>query len=230
MIASQTAYALGAQGGRRPFQFLQAASEFAWHLERQRAAMSEEEIIRGICSGGRAMDAALKALYGSLGQHMLKFFVHKGVSGDEAKDILQETFIKVVRSANSYSGDGSARSWIWQVARNCLLDFHRKQSRIAEEEVAVNDDRWQMLEETTAAPTGCAQGLSADECVSRGLEVFAVQMPDRALALSLFMDGFSMAEIGEQIGRAAGATKTFVCECRKKIQPFIAHCAELLTT
>lgn len=181
--------------------------------------MSEEEIIRGICSGGRAMDAAVKALYGSLGQHMLKFFVHKGVSGDEAKDILQETIVKIVRYANSCDGGGAARSWVWQVARNCLLDFLRKQSRLAE----------QALEETLAAPEACAVGMTADECVAGGLEVFASKMPDRAWVLSLHMDGCSMAEIGVQIGRSAGATKTFLCECRKKIQPYIAHCAELLT-
>jgi RNA polymerase sigma factor (sigma-70 family) len=191
--------------------------------------MSEEEIIRGICSGGRAMDAAVKALYGSLGQHMLKFFVHKGVSGDEAKDILQETIVKIVRSANRCDGGGAARPWVWQVARNCLMDFLRKQSRIADDEVAVNDERWQALEETTAAPAACAVGMTADECVAGGLEVFASKNPDRAWVLSLHMDGFSMAEIGVQIGRSASAAKTFVCECRKKIQPFIVHCAELLT-
>lgn len=178
--------------------------------------MSEEEIIRGICSGGRAMDAAVKALYGSLGQHMLKFFVHKGgVSDGEAKDILQETIVKIVRHANSCDGGGSARPWVWQVARNCLTDFHRKQSRLAE----------QALEETLAAPEACG----IDECVAGGLEVFASKNPDRAWVLSLHMGGCSMAEIGVQIGRSAGATKTFLCECRKKIQPYIAHCAELLT-
>jgi RNA polymerase sigma-70 factor (ECF subfamily) len=191
--------------------------------------MSEEEIIRGICSGGRAMDAAVKALYGSLGQHMLKYFVHKGLNGDEAKDVLQETFVKIVRSAHACNEEGAARAWIWQVARNCLVDFQRKKFRITDEEIAVNDERWQTIEETTAAPVACDVGQTADECVSNGLEAFAASMPERALALSLQMDGLSMTEIGHRIGRAAGATKTFLCECRKKIQPYIAHCAELLT-
>ena len=82
--------------------------------------MFEEEIVREICKGGQARDSALRALYDSCAQHMLRFFVYHGASTDEAQDILQETFLKVVRKADTYLGDGAARSWIWQIARNCL--------------------------------------------------------------------------------------------------------------
>ena len=192
--------------------------------------MSEEDIITGLRSGGRAMDTALKALYGSTAQHMLRFFVFSGVSADDAKDVLQDTFVKIVRNASSYHGGGAARSWIWQIARNCLTDHQRKIGRLSEHETAVNDEQWAALQESTPAPATCEPGQKADECVSAGLEIFAQQMPERAYVLTLVMDGSSLAEIGELIGRTTAATKVFLFECRKKLKPFVAHCAELLNS
>ncbi len=192
--------------------------------------MSEEEVIREIRKGGRAADAALRALYDGCARHMLRFFVYNGVSGDEAKDILQETLVRVVRHVDSYNGDGAARSWIWQIARNCLTDYQRRSGRWSELVVAVDDEQWDRIAETHASPAACAPGETVDECVSRGLEAFGAQMPERALALTLQMDGLSIAEIGERLGRTAAATKEYLSQCRKKIQPFIAHCAELMVS
>lgn len=80
-------------------------------------AMTEEEIIMLIRTGGKALDAGVKALYQSTAQAMLRFFVYQGVSGQDAQDILQDTVVKIVRSADSYGGTGTAKAWIWQRTR-----------------------------------------------------------------------------------------------------------------
>ena len=90
--------------------------------------MTEEEIITLIRAGGKALDAGVKALYQSMAQPMLSFFVHQGVSGEDAKDVLQETLVKIVRNSESFGGSGTAKAWMWQVARNCLIDHKRKGS------------------------------------------------------------------------------------------------------
>lgn len=192
--------------------------------------MTEEDIIKLIRAGGKAMDAGVKALYDTTAQPMLRFFVYRGTSGDEAKDILQETFIKIIRSAGSYSGQGEAKSWIWQIARNCLIDHQRKQGSLANHETAVNDEQWESLAQTTPDPnaTSCAVPGSVDECVSAGLDQFNRREPERALVLMLQMDGMSIGDIGLRIGRTIAATKEYLSQCKKKIQPYIAHCTDLL--
>jgi RNA polymerase sigma factor (sigma-70 family) len=190
--------------------------------------MSEEELIGEIRKGGRAMHRALRTLYDTTGAHMVRFFAYHGVSADEAQDILQETVVRVVRKVDTYKGDSTARAWIWQIARNCLVDHQRAAGRAAEHVVAVNDEQWDVLVEITPAPAECLVGETADECVSRGLDDFAGRMPERALVLTLQMDGMSITEISERIGRTVRATTVYLSECRKKVEPFIAHCAELL--
>lgn len=176
------------------------------------------------------MNAGIRALYDSAGQPMLRFFVYKGVTADEAKDVLQETMVKIVRSAASFNGAGAAKAWIWQIARNCLTDHQRKTGTMANHETAVNDEQWDHLENTTADPNAaiCRTAGSVDECVSAGLESFGNREPERALVLLLQMDGHSIGEIGLRIGRTIAATKEYLSQCKKKIQPYIAHCTELL--
>ena len=190
--------------------------------------VTEEEIVKFIRSGGKAMDAGVKALYQGTAQHLLRFFVSHGLSGDEAKDVVQDTFVNIVRGAVGFTGEGTAKSWIWQIARNSLTDPLRKRLSLGSRVEVFGDEEWQRLVETTSAPAACAARDSVDECVSAGLQDFGNQMPDRAYVLTLQMDGMSIEEIGVQIGRTVAATKQYLSQCKKKIQPFIAHCTELL--
>ncbi len=190
--------------------------------------VTEEDIIKLIRTGGKAMDAGVKALYQTTAQPMLRFFIYRGISSDEAKDVLQETVLKIVRSAESFTGDGTAKAWIRQVATNCLIDHQRKRGSLAEHEIAVNDEQWARLEETTAAPVSGNTPHAVDECVAAGLGKFSSREPERAHVLMLQMDGLSIDDIGQRIGRTVAATKEYLSQCKKKIQPYIAHCTELL--
>jgi RNA polymerase sigma factor (sigma-70 family) len=190
-------------------------------------ASVEDEILLDIAQGGARADLALRRLYDVVGQSMLRFFVHQGASADESQDILQDTLIKVYKSAGQYVGQGTAKAWIWQVARNTLLDAFRKSQRIRADEISVKPEQWDHFEETVAAPV-CQADQSVDQCVADGLEQFAREMPDRAVALNLYLEGASMEDISVQIGRSVAATKEYLSQCRKKIKPFIAHCTDNL--
>ena len=242
--------------------------------------MTEEEIITLIRAGGKALDAGVKALYQTMAQPMLRFFVHQGVSGEDAKDVLQETLVKIVRNSESFGGSGTAKAWMWQVARNCLIDHQRKganlqpsayenelveskASSVAEirmngstEErnglqvttfkyagkpvanerrrltTSASDAEWQHIEKTEASPgfEAFVDERSAEQCVSEGLDAFSKQEPERSYVLMMQMDGSSIEEIGQLLGRTVAATKEYLSQCKKKIQPFIAHCNELLPT
>jgi RNA polymerase sigma factor (sigma-70 family) len=191
--------------------------------------MTEEECIELICMGGKAADVGLRALYREIGPPMLRFFVLKGAPGEEAKDVLQETFIRVFKAASSYSGNGSAKSWLWQIGRNCLTDHLRKRGRVQEREVLFDDDGWGRLLESTPAPAQTiVEQDSLEDCISRGVNVYGQQMPDRAYVLTLQMEGAGIEEIAAQIGRSIAATKEYLSQCRKKLRPFISDCLQLL--
>ncbi|MBM7618532.1 RNA polymerase sigma-70 factor (ECF subfamily) [Bacillus tianshenii] len=44
----------------------------------------------------------------------------------QARDLMQETFIKAFKSIDSYRGDASPRTWLHRIARNETIDYQRK--------------------------------------------------------------------------------------------------------
>jgi RNA polymerase sigma-70 factor (ECF subfamily) len=192
------------------------------------APNADEDLLHALALGGRQRDEAVTELYRRHAPALLRFFVHQGASADDARDLLQETVVKVVRGAAGFDGRGAARAWIWQVARHALLDFARRRGRLAEREVALDEDAWtDLCDRTPAAPAGPACS-TVEDCVSTGLEVFAREMPERAWALTLQMEGLRAEAIAERIGRSVAATREYLSQCRRKLQPFVAHCVDLL--
>jgi RNA polymerase sigma-70 factor (ECF subfamily) len=52
-------------------------------------------------------------------------------SGSEAEDAVQETLLRAWRSADSFEGRASVRSWLYRIATNVCLDMHRAVQRRA---------------------------------------------------------------------------------------------------
>ena len=189
--------------------------------------MSEEEIIAGICIGGSRRHAALRAwLNGPVGTRMRRFFISNGIAEQDAVDVLQDTIINVVTKAHTFRADGAGRPWLWQIARNCMADFYRKN---AARHVLLDEDQWLALDKDMAVDGGVAEVDSVDECFGRGMDAFFAQMPERAQALNMQMDGASVAEIAAKLGRTVAAAKQYLYECRKHLQPFVEHCTALLS-
>ncbi|HXQ62918.1 MAG TPA: sigma-70 family RNA polymerase sigma factor [Acidimicrobiales bacterium] len=52
-------------------------------------------------------------------------------SGFEAEDAVQETMLRAWRSADSFEGRSSVRSWLYRIATNVCIDMHRQVQRRA---------------------------------------------------------------------------------------------------
>lgn len=48
---------------------------------------------------------------------------------EDAQDLTQETFIKVLRNLSNYQGKSKLKTWILQIAKNCAIDFYRKRKK-----------------------------------------------------------------------------------------------------
>ncbi len=46
-----------------------------------------------------------------------------------AEDVLQQTFLSAYRSASSFRGESSVRTWLFSIARHAAYRLHRKQGR-----------------------------------------------------------------------------------------------------
>ena len=196
--------------------------------------MTDEETLKELAAGGSRQAAALRRLYLGKGKAFGRFFVGKGLDRAEADDVLQETFLKVLKQAQNYRGEGTANAWMWQIARNALVDHYRNKPT----EEGMDEEGWRKAEEVdprnpaAPIPLSTTDGLDpsrqAEVCVQKGLALFAKEDPERAYAIELLVEGVDGNEIAERIGRSYTATRQYLTQCRKALAPFIKHCLLLL--
>jgi len=144
--------------------------------------------------------------------------------------VVQETFVKIIRHADTFNGDSALEAWLWRIARNCMNDHFRK----AEVRPTVNmdDEGWDLLQnESEALRTFDAlpNVESLEDCVTRGFAEFAKIFSERAHVLSLVMEGFDTAHIAASIQRTQGATREFISQSRKRIEEYLLPCKEYLS-
>ncbi|ART75589.1 RNA polymerase [Sutcliffiella horikoshii] len=53
----------------------------------------------------------------------------------DVEDLVQEVFIRALKSLDRYKGEASPKTWLYSIARNIAIDAHRKKKR----------DKWKWL-------------------------------------------------------------------------------------
>ena len=89
------------------------------------------------CIAAGDMDA-LRDLYDAVSGHIYGFALSLVRDPHDAEDVLQETFLRICRSAADYRPQGKPLAWIFTIVRRLALDKQRQQARtLPVEEVAV---------------------------------------------------------------------------------------------
>jgi RNA polymerase sigma-70 factor (ECF subfamily) len=118
-----------------------------------------------------------------------------------AEDLASEVMLKVLESIKKYQFKGTPFSaWVFRIARNRLIDLHRRRKRHGE----VN------LTEPLAAMQIGPQTL-AERALDRGqLQLALRHLTDeqRQVIVLKFIEGFDNASVARVLGRSEGAIKS----------------------
>ena len=139
-----------------------------------------------------------------------------GGNGNDADDLLQETFIKEFLNLDKYDTAFTMRQWIYTIARNTFIDFVRRR----------RDDLF-----VDAAPTGAASGLNSvsqeatpeerfiDRQRGAQLEQHLAKMspPLPAADRAAFLLRILLRRDRRRTGHAAGTVKTQIHRARAQL-------------
>ena len=157
------------------------------------------------------------------------------LSPDDASEVYQETTIKIFKKAETLEDVKYARTWMYQVLRNTLLDYKKKQKNMdkkkqkhMEYSLVQESDEHSKDENMGNIDYNRKEGYEdRTECIQDKLENFFDVYPDHAAALDYQMDGMDIKSIADVIGRSANATKELLSQARKKIAPSIEECLQI---
>ena len=190
--------------------------------------------MRACREGGAAIEGALRQLDRSYFRLLFRESLRGLNDRESARDLVQDTFIKVWLRCATFQGDSELLPWIKSILRNALLDRLRKPtSEIALETVEDQPGETQLRiaelsEESIPQPDSQAARAQLDACFQRCWQKFEAASPSHALVMTWIVeDGLSHDQIGELLGRTPGATREFISQCRKRARLHLAEWYEL---
>lgn len=151
---------------------------------------------------------ALAALVDAYGRRLYGLLFRLTGSRDTADDLLQETFLRVVRTIESYEHDGRFESWLFRIAANLARDHARRgRKRGASRSLGpLNEDSDRGgIDLPASGPAQPGAGLLHAEARER-LQRCLGRLPetDREIILLRHFAELSFREIAEMLGVPLG--------------------------
>ena len=128
-------------------------------------------------------------------------------SADDAAEVAQETFIRVLRSLASYDPERPFRSWIFKIASNLSLDAIRRRKRRPVSFEDLSEEDGPTIEPADPGP-GPDEGMRLEWAAER-FEALVTELPEhyRAILHLRYREEMPYEEIAETMGIPLGTVK-----------------------
>lgn len=168
--------------------------------------MDERQLIEGCRKGDRK---AQRALYDKYSRKMMGVCLRYVNDRETARDLLQDGFVKVFASIDSYSGSGSFEGWMRKIFVNNALEYLRKSDVLREA-----TDLDSMAELSQPSDSAIAD-ISAAELMH-----LVHQLPTgfRAVFNLFAIEGYSHREIGEMLNITESTSRSQYTRAKQILQ------------
>jgi len=172
-------------------------------------SQAEAALVAGLKAGD---PSAFDAVYDAYRPRVFGFLVRLTRDRALAEDLLQETFLRLVRNARRLESGTRLKAWLLTVARNLFVS-HR---------------RWRVLDLSRLAslsqspppapqtPFEQVAGSEREAAVERAIG--ALSVPEREVILLVCVEGLSPAEAASVIGVSASAARQRLHRARARLR------------
>lgn len=126
----------------------------------------------------------------------------------QAEDVLQDTFIKAIQLGKSFCSINNPRAWLFQVARNTLID----KVRLSKPQEELSEDLVNPIEEPQPID-------SLDGCLSRNLN--EMNLEDREIIEQCDLQGVKQQKFADMHNLGLPAVKSRLQRARKRLREAI---------
>jgi RNA polymerase sigma-70 factor, ECF subfamily len=162
------------------------------------------------------MDA--QKVWEEYGVQLRNFLVSRVSAPEDADDLLQEILFKTHKNLSSLKKPAKFKSWLYQIARNILIDYYRKQRP------NVSDQTIPELEAIPEENLDPANPVYSD--MVKCLEPFLMQLPEkyRQAIEATDLRGTSQKDLAEELGLGHSTVKSRVQRGRAMLRDLFHEC------
>lgn len=180
-------------------------------------AVSDEQLIQWVAAGDAS---CLGTLFERHHRGVYQFCLQMTRRPAASEDLVQDVFLKILKRARTYRGDGSFKAWLYLIARNLTFDYLRKSSRRGAEVPAELSTDERLIDRRSAEQAAAGeQDMRVVAAALAGLSTAAQEV----IWLGRFeFDNYE--DLGQALGCKPGAARV---RMHRAMQQLSAACANL---
>jgi len=136
---------------------------------------------------------------------------------EEARELCQEVFLRAFEKLNAFKGNSKFYTWLYRVAVNLCVDFHRKRSRIFVAGLAEDFATWYQIERCDKKFDPLSV-IEKKELYGKVREAISRLPPKQRHVLRLRYYGeLKISEIAPKVGSSEGTVKAQLFHAKRKL-------------
>ena len=121
---------------------------------------------------------------------------------EDAQDLAQETFIRAFLKIDQYNRKSKFSTWLYRIAYNMAIDFHRKKKRFSNGNLEILNQRANLKNKQLNSQK---EYSGENEAIESALK--KLTSPQRMAVILHYYHGFKTREIGELLGCSEGTAR-----------------------
>jgi RNA polymerase sigma-70 factor (ECF subfamily) len=159
-----------------------------------------------------------RTVYDALADDLLRYFSRR-VDDATAHDLRQETFLRLHQQLDTLSDDEHIAAWTFRVARNLLIDHHRRQRPAVPVDPEAHADAREPVDDDDDVSAQVASWLPAF--------VALLDAPTREALELAELEGLTQREVAARLGLSTSGAKSRVQRGRHKLREALEACCEI---
>jgi len=157
-------------------------------------------------------EGMIEQVYKQFSKKLQDFILHRVSDKEAAEDLLHDVFLKVHKNIDALKDSQKLESWIYQIARNAVIDFYRKKK-----DTRLDDD-FDIAEEDNEE--NAHQKISAS---TRSM-VDKLEEPYREALIAVEYNGMSQVDYAKKAGISVSGAKSRVQRARAMHKDLLMQC------
>lgn len=158
------------------------------------------------------MQFHIEQLYKQFSKKLQEFIFLRVADKQTAEDLVHDVFLKVHKNIDALKDSRKLESWIYQIARNTVIDFYRKRKD------ARLDDAVDIAEENDEDTAHKKISASMRSMINQ------LQEPYREALLAVEFGGMSQTDYAKQSGISVSGAKSRVQRARAMLKDMLMEC------
>jgi RNA polymerase sigma-70 factor (ECF subfamily) len=168
-------------------------------------------------------------IWEELHRRLLAYIDRRVANRDDAKDVLQDVFVRIQANASKIADVESVTGWVYHITRNAIADHHRARAKAEE----VNTER---VDPASVADTATATAIEAGGIESEAGEELArciapllqrLPEPYRKAVARTDLEGASQQQAAEEAGISLSGMKSRIQRGRAKLKKALLDCCSV---